>query len=246
MGLDRDRVDAPCLPQTSFPAGGLPANRTSIPPPANSSPRRPAVRAAPSATQLRGAPDLKTVEEFIQPDDGNRRPHGRPLSAAPSDRAGEWVELEIEFSAAPGDLRPYRRPRRLRAGRPVVPQDRRLRAGRDARPCPGRLERPPVPRQQRVLRRLRRLRRSLTLPARYQGKIGATGRLVEEMVEGDDRQGALCPARCARLRMDRRPAVPGDRGYLRPGGRRAGRAAAVSPRCSGFHPRSWLHPVDIR
>ena len=52
-------------------------------------------------TRMPVRPDLKAVEEFIQPDDGNledrtvtRYPLPRPLAP------GEWLELEIEFQAS--------------------------------------------------------------------------------------------------------------------------------------------------
>lgn len=65
--------------------------------------RRPfaaAVLGEPKPIDLDDRPDLKLVEEFIQPDDGNeedrtvaRYPLPKPI------QPGEWVELDIEFAA---------------------------------------------------------------------------------------------------------------------------------------------------
>lgn len=63
-------------------------------------PFAPAVPGEPEPITLDGRPDLKDVEEFIRPDDGNeedrtvvRYPLPKPI------QPGEWVELEIEFAA---------------------------------------------------------------------------------------------------------------------------------------------------
>lgn len=59
-----------------------------------------AIRGEPGAIQLQGAPDLKLVEEIIQPDDGN--PDDRTVARYPLPRPiqpGEWVEVEIGFTS---------------------------------------------------------------------------------------------------------------------------------------------------
>ena len=94
-----------------------------------------------------------------------RRQCGRPdrdsRATALAGRPGRRSALDrgIHGAAAP-HLRPVRLRRRLSPRRPVVPEAGRLRAGGAPRAPGWRLELPPVPRQLRVLRRLRQLRRA--------------------------------------------------------------------------------------
>ncbi len=87
-------------PEDLAAAGLLPDGIETTPGDAFNAPFGPAVRGEPSATHLQGAPDLKEVEEIIQPDDGNaddrtvaRYPLPRPI------QPGEWVEVEIAFTS---------------------------------------------------------------------------------------------------------------------------------------------------
>lgn len=87
-------------PEDLAAAGLLQEDLEAVPGLAFDSPFGPVVRGEPSATQLRGAPDLKEVEEIIQPDDGN--PDDRTVTRYPLPRPiqpGEWVELDIAFTS---------------------------------------------------------------------------------------------------------------------------------------------------
>ena len=87
-------------PEDLAAAGLLQENLDTSPGDQFNSPFGPAVRGEPSATQLRGAPDLKEVEEIIQPDDGN--PDDRTVARYPLPRPiqpGEWVEVDIAFTS---------------------------------------------------------------------------------------------------------------------------------------------------
>jgi len=131
--------------------------------------------------------DLKAVEEFIQPDDGNtfdrtvaRYPLPRPLAP------GEWVELEIDFVSQLPEI----------FARTGVHGDYVL-GGQwfpkiavfEPAGMRGRTEAGWNAHQFHVNSEFYAdfgdYDVSLTLPARYQGRIGATGRLVGETVEGD-------------------------------------------------------------
>jgi len=87
-------------PEDLAAAGLLPDIIETNPADAFNAPFGPTVRGEPSAIQLQGGPDLKDVEEIIQPDDGNiddrtvaRYPLPRPI------QPGEWVEVEIAFTS---------------------------------------------------------------------------------------------------------------------------------------------------
>ncbi len=63
-------------------------------------PFAPTLQGEPRTPELSALTDLKAVEEFIQPDDGN--PDDRTVARYPLPRPldpGEWVELEIEFAS---------------------------------------------------------------------------------------------------------------------------------------------------
>ncbi len=150
-------------------------------------PFAPSVPGEPDPVRLGDRPDLKEVEEFIQPDDGNaedrtvaRYPLPRPL------QPGEWVELEIEFAAempkifartgVHGDFV---------LGGQWFPKigvfedagDRgRAEAGWNTHQFHANSE---------FFADFGDWDVSLELPAEYAGRIGATGRLLEEAVEGD-------------------------------------------------------------
>ncbi len=150
-------------------------------------PFRTTVPGEPEAVSLDNRPDLKEVEEFIRPDDGNpedrtvvRYPLPRPLEP------GEWVELEIEFGAelpqifartgAHGDFV---------LGGQWFPKigvfedagDRgRTEAGWNVHQFHANSE---------FFADFGDWDVSLQLPVRYAGGIGATGRLLEEKLEGD-------------------------------------------------------------
>ena len=85
-----------------------------------------------------------------------RRPDGGASHAAGAGAAGRVRHARdgLHVEAAAG-VRPHGVQGRLLPGRPVVPEARRLRAGGHARARDGRMELPPVPRELRVLRRLR-------------------------------------------------------------------------------------------
>ena len=150
-------------------------------------PFAPQIPGEPDPVRLGDRPDLKEVEEFIQPDDGNtedrtvaRYPLPRPL------QPGEWVELEIEFAAempkifartgAHGDFV---------LGGQWFPKigvfedagDRgRTEAGWNVHQFHANSE---------FFADFGDWDVTLELPAKYAGRIGATGRLLEENVEGD-------------------------------------------------------------
>ena len=100
-------------------------------------------------------------------------------------------------------LRPVRLCRGLSPRRAVVPEAGRLRAGGASRPPGWRLELPPVPRQLRVLRRLRQLRRANhgagTLRRRRDGQASR-----QDAATGWQRHLALRAGGRSRLRVDGR------------------------------------------
>ena len=150
-------------------------------------PLTPAVPGEPEPLRLDDRPDLKEVEEYIRPDDGNREdrtvaryPLPRPLEP------GEWVELEIEFEAklpaifartgAHGDF--------VLGGQwfPKIgvfedaDKSGRTDAGWNTHQFHANSEFYPDLGDYDV---------RLELPVRYAGRIGATGVLLQESVEGD-------------------------------------------------------------
>ena len=150
-------------------------------------PPMPEVPDEPESVRLEGYPDLKTVEEFIRPDDGN--PEDRTVARYPLPKPldpGEWVELEIEFLAqmpeifartgAHGDFV---------LGGQWFPKigvfedagDRdRAEAGWNTHQFHANSE---------FYADFGDWDVRLELPSEYAGRIGATGRLVSESVDGD-------------------------------------------------------------
>jgi hypothetical protein len=131
--------------------------------------------------------DLKTVEEFIQPDDGNvydrtvaRYPLPRPIAP------GEWVELEIDFESQLPEI----------FARTGVHGDYVLGAqwfpkiavfepaGMRGRAEPG-WNSHQFHVSSEFYADFGDYDVTLTLPARYRGRIGATGRMVEERSDDD-------------------------------------------------------------
>jgi len=87
-------------PEDLAAAGLLPDGIETTPADTFNAPFGPTVRGEPSTIQLQGGPDLKDVEEIIQPDDGN--PDDRTVARYPLPRPiqpGEWVEVEIAFTS---------------------------------------------------------------------------------------------------------------------------------------------------
>jgi hypothetical protein len=165
-------------------AEGLPAELVADP---FAAPLAPAVPGEPGPPRFAGRPDLKAVEQFIQPDDGN--PEDRTVARYPLPRPlapGEWVELEIEFSAqmpeifartgAHGDF--------VLGGQwfPKIGvfEDAGMRgraeAGWNTHQFHANSE---------FYADFGDYDVRLELPARYAGRIGATGRLLSEEVDGD-------------------------------------------------------------
>lgn len=150
-------------------------------------PIAPAVPGEPPPVRLDDRPDLKQVEQVIQPDDGNledrtvaRYPLPKPLGP------GEWVELDIEFTA----LLPRVFARTGRHGDFVlggqwfpkigVFED----AGDRGRSAPG-WNTHQFHASSEFFADFGDWDVRLRLPAKYAGRIGATGRLTEESVDGD-------------------------------------------------------------
>jgi hypothetical protein len=146
-----------------------------------------AVPGEPEPIRLDDRPDLKEVEQFIRPDDGNeedrtvaRYPLPKPL------QPGEWVELEIEFAA--------RMPRIFaRTGRHAD-----FVLGGQWFPKIGVFEDTGVRDRAEPGWNTHQFHANsefyadfgdwdvrLKLPAEYAGRIGATGRLIEETIDGD-------------------------------------------------------------
>ena len=156
---------------------------------------QPQARSAPS-----GAPvDLTSTPALHR---AGRRQRGRPDGGGGAARPrrcapGETINVADRLVVAgAAHVRAHRRDRQLLLPRPVVPEDRRARGRR--------LELPPVPRRDRVLRRLRHLRRA---PDRADGWIvGATG--VERGRRDDARRhddASLLRGGRPRLRLDDQP-----------------------------------------
>jgi hypothetical protein len=141
----------------------------------------------PKPISLDDRPDLKQVEELIRPDDGNeedrtvaRYPLPKPV------QPGEWVELEIEFAAklpqifartgAHGDF--------VLGGQwfPKISVFEDI--GDRGRTAPG-WNTHQFHSDSEFYADFGDWDVRLELPARYAGRIGATGRLIEETVEGD-------------------------------------------------------------
>ena len=160
-------------------------------------PLMPEVPGEPESVRLEGYPDLKTVEEFIRPDDGNaedrtvaRYPLPKPLDP------GEWVELEIEFLAQMPEI--FARTGAhggFVLGGQWFPKigvfegagDRgRAEAGWNTHQFHANSE---------FYADFGDWDVRLELPAEYAGRIGATGRLVSESADGDIVTGDGCTFR---------------------------------------------------
>jgi len=131
--------------------------------------------------------DLKAVEEFLRPDDGNI--HDRTVARYPLPRPvepGEWVELEIDFTSQLPEI--FARTGvhgdyvlggqwfpKIAVFEPAGMRGREE-AGWNAHQFHVNSE---------FYADFGDWDVSLTLPARYQGRIGATGRLVEEKIDGE-------------------------------------------------------------
>ena len=150
-------------------------------------PIAPAVPGEPEPLHLENRPDLKAVEEFIQPDDGNR--DDRTVARYPLPKPiqpGEWVELEIDFDAqmpkifartgAHGDF--------VLGGQWFPKIGVFEDAGDRGRPEAG-WNTHQFHANSEFFADFGDWDVRLQLPARYAGGIGATGRLIEETVEGD-------------------------------------------------------------
>jgi hypothetical protein len=195
--------------------------------------------------------DLAPAEEYVTATASGTNPDDRTVARYPLPRpvpAGGWIELEIAFTAklpeifartgAHGDY--------VLAGQWYPKIAVFEEAGEGGATEPG-WNAHPVPPPQRVLRRLRRLRRH-PHPAgavpREDRRHRPPGRRERRRRAGDR---ALRAARRPRLRLDRPPGLPGGARPLRPGDRRAGRAArARSPRLLGVDEAELaLTPVDL-
>jgi hypothetical protein len=141
----------------------------------------------PQPIDLDDRPDLKLVEEFIQPDDGNEQ--DRTVARYPLPKPvqpGEWVELDIEFAAKmPRIFARTGRHGNFVLGGQWFPKigvfedagDRgRAEAGWNVHQFHANSE---------FFADFGDWDVRLSLPSNYAGKIGATGRLIEETVEGD-------------------------------------------------------------
>ena len=145
------------------------------------------LRGEPAPLRLEGRPDLKRVEEFISPDDGN--PEDRTVARYPLPRPlqpGEWLELEIEFSSQMPEIfaRTGTHGDFVLGGQwfPKIGvfedagQRGRAEAGWNTHQFHANSE---------FYADFGDWDVQLELPARYAGRIGATGSLVEEVVDGD-------------------------------------------------------------
>ncbi len=150
-------------------------------------PIAPTVPGEPEPVSLQDRPDLKSVEEFISPDDGNeddrtvaRYPLPKPV------QPGEWVELEIDFEAkmpkifartgAHGDF--------VLGGQWFPKIGVFEDTGARGRPDAG-WNTHQFHATSEFYADFGDWDVRLQLPARYAGGIGATGRLLEERVDGD-------------------------------------------------------------
>ena len=150
-------------------------------------PIEPTVPGEPEPVNLDDRPDLKQVEEFIRPDDSNendrtvaRYPLPKPI------QPGEWVELEIDFVAqmpkvfartgAQGDF--------VLGGQWFPKISVFEDAGDRGRPEAG-WNTHQFHANSEFYADFGDWDVRLQLPARYAGRIGATGRLLEEKIEGD-------------------------------------------------------------
>ena len=141
----------------------------------------------PKPVELDDRPNLKDVEEFIRPDDGNdedrtvaRYPLPKPI------QPGEWVELEIDFAAqlpqifartgVHGDF--------ILGGQWFPKIGVFEDVGDRGRAEPG-WNTHQFHANSEFFADFGDWSVRLELPSEYAGRIGATGRLVEEMVEGD-------------------------------------------------------------
>jgi len=132
-------------------------------------------------------PDLKEVEEFIRPDDGNlqdrtvaRYPLPRPLPP------GEWVELEIDFSAQLPEIfaRTGAHGEYVLGGQWFPKIGVFEDAGKRGRGEAG-WNTHQYHAHSEFFADFGDWEVRLTLPARYAGRVGATGRLVNEEVTAD-------------------------------------------------------------
>jgi len=141
----------------------------------------------PEPIDLDDRPDLKRGEEFIQPDDGNeedktvaRYPLPKPIAP------GEWIELDIEFAAKMPKIfaRTGRHGDFVLGGQwfPKIGVFEDI--GDRGRTQPG-WNTHQFHANSEFFADFGDWDVQLQLPARYQGRIGATGRLIEETVEGD-------------------------------------------------------------
>jgi len=141
----------------------------------------------PKPIDLDDRPDLKLVEEFIQPDDGNeedrtvaRYPLPKPI------QPGEWIELDIEFAAQmPRIFARTGRHGDFVLGGQWFPKIGVFEdAGDRGREEPG-WNAHQFHANSEFFADFGDWDVRLTLPSRYAGKIGATGRLIEETIDGD-------------------------------------------------------------
>ena len=161
-------------------------------------PLAPTVPGEPEPVHLEDRPDLKLVEEFIRPDDGNqedrtvaRYPLPKPI------QPGEWVELEIEFDAqmpkifartgTHGDF--------VLGGQWFPKIGVFEDAGDRGRPEAG-WNTHQFHANSEFFADFGDWDVRLQLPARYAGGIGATGRLLEETIEGDTVTAHFASAAC--------------------------------------------------
>jgi len=141
----------------------------------------------PEATHLEGRPDLKDVEEFIQPDDGNE--NDRTVARYPLPRAiepGAWVELEIAFTSQMPEIfaRTGAQGDYVLAGQWFPKIGVFEDVGVRGREEPG-WNTHQFHANSEFYADFGDWDVELTLPVRYAGRIGATGELVEERTEGD-------------------------------------------------------------
>ena len=150
-------------------------------------PFAPAVPGEPEPITLDDRPDLKEVEEFIRPDDGNeldrtvvRYPLPKPI------QPGEWVELEIEFTAQMPQIfaRTGMHGDFVLGGQWFPKIGVFEDVGDRGRAEPG-WNTHQFHANSEFFADFGDWDVRLKLPAEYAGRIGATGRLVEESVEGD-------------------------------------------------------------
>ena len=169
-----------------------------------------------------GEADLTPTLRYIQPDDGNADDRTRDGGDEPRARSSrsQTARFHIELDVAHSLRR--RRPRRLgprlQLHRAVVPEDRRARG----RASWNAHQFHPL---DRVLLRLRRLRRAAHAARRLRGGRHRAGRRSARRQRRRHRDAALLPGGRPRLRVDGEPALP----------RAAGRASTTRL-SAGRHP----------